>query len=139
MLKLEPGGESCVFINGETFGTFRASWVKQPHHFFEDNTLLKCAQGGEVIEILMETYAGHFYPECKDGGCATGPVLPGAYEDQAVEGERCRLGVCTYGIWNEDAYQLFMDVSTLHKLLEVLDETSLRAAHVADGLEQFTL
>ncbi len=139
VLKLEPGGESCVFINGETFGTFRASWVKQPHHFFEDNTLLKCAQGGEVIEILMETYAGHYYPECKDGGCATGPVLPGAYEDQAVEGERCRLGVCTYGIWNEDAYQLFMDVSTLHKLLEVLDETSLRAAHVADGLEQFTL
>lgn len=29
---------------------------------------------------------------------------------------------------DEDAYQLYMDVDTLGKLLETLDETSLRAA-----------
>jgi len=36
---------------------------------------------GTEYEILMETYAGHYYPESPDGGCATGPVLPGAYQD----------------------------------------------------------
>lgn len=137
VLHLDPGGESCLFVNKEPFGTFRADWVKQPHHYFEDNTLVKEARGGEHFHVLMETYAGHFYPDA--GGCATGPVLPGAFEDCATEGKRRRLGRCTFGIWNEDAYQLFMDVDTLSKLLEVLDESSLRAAHIADALEQFTL
>lgn len=137
VLNLAPGGESCLFVNGEPFGTYRADWVKQPHHYMEDNTLVMQAKGTEHFSILMETYAGHYYPDA--GGCATGPVLPGAYEDPAVDGERRRLGRCTYGIWNEAAYQLFMDVKTLSGLLEVLDESSLRAAHIADVLEQFTL
>lgn len=137
VLNLAPDGESCLFVNGEPFGTYRADWVKQPHHYFEDNTLVREAKGNEHFNILMETYAGHFFPDA--GGCATGPVLPGAYEDPAAEGERRRLGSCTYGIWNEAAYQLFMDVDTLSGLLEVLDESSLRAAHIAEALEQFTL
>lgn len=87
----------------------------------------------------METYAGHYFPEAPSGGCATGPVLPGAYEDTAVEGARRVLGKCTYGIWNEEAYQLYMDVDTLGRLLTTLDETSLRAAKIAKALEQFTL
>ncbi|MDD3279897.1 MAG: glycoside hydrolase family 38 C-terminal domain-containing protein [Lachnospiraceae bacterium] len=139
VLHLDPGGESTLFVNGETFGTYRASWVKEEHHFFEDNTLVEKAKSGEYFEVLMESYAGHYYPECADGGCTTGPVLPGAFTDPAEEGKRCRLGICTYGIWNEDAYQLYMDVRTLSSLLEVLDETSLRTAHVAKALEQFTL
>lgn len=139
VLNLQPDGESTLFVNGKSFGTYRASWVQQPHHFYEDNTLVQCAQGGERFEILMETYAGHYFPECADGGCATGPVLPGAYTDPLEEGARRKLGVCTYGIWNEDAYQLYMDVEVLTKLLEVLSESSLRAAHVAEALEQFTL
>ena len=32
----------------------------------------------------------------------------------------------------------FMDVETLHHLLEVLDEDSLRASKIADALEEFT-
>ena len=88
---------------------------------------------------MMEVYAGHYYPEAPTGGCATGPVLPGSYTDKLEEGKRRTLGRCTYGIWNEDAYQLFMDVDTLGRLLEVLDKTSLRAAKIAKALEQFTL
>lgn len=137
VMKLAPGGESSLFVNGNPFGTFRADWVKEPHHYMVDNVLVRKAAGGEHFEVLMETYAGHYYPNA--GGCSTGPVLPGAYEDPAEEGKRCTLGTCTYGIWNEAAYQLFLDVDTLWRLLEVLDESSLRAAHVADALEQFTL
>lgn len=45
----------------------------------------------------------------------------------------------TYGIWNEDAYQLYMDVDTLYQLVDQLDPESLRADKVAHALEQFTL
>lgn len=139
VMDLKPDGESALFVNGKAFGTYRASWVDEPHHFMEDNVLTFCAEGGEHFEVLMETYAGHFMPEAPTGGCCTGPVLPGAYQDQAIEGARSVLGKGTYGIWNETAYQLYMDVTTLQMLLTTLDETSLRAARIAKALEQFTL
>ena len=72
-------------------------------------------------------------------GCATGPVLEGLYQDPLEEGRRRTLGVCTFGIWDEDAYQLYMDVQTLLGLLEVVDLSSLRAAKIAEALERFTL
>ncbi|WP_408071707.1 alpha-mannosidase [Butyrivibrio sp. JL13D10] len=139
VMELKPGGESTLFVNGKSFGTYRADWVWVPHHYIEDNVLTACAEGGEEYEVLMETYAGHYYPEAPTGGCATGPVLPGAFVDPATEGQRRVLGHCTYGIWNEDAYQLYMDVDTLRQLLETLDQTTLRAAKIAKGLEQFSL
>ena len=105
----------------------------------EDNVLTREAKAGEQFDILMETYAGHYYPEAPTGGCATGPVLPGLYQDPLEEGKRRTLGVCTFGIWDEDAYQLYMDVQTLLGLLEVVDLSSLRAAKIAEALEQFTL
>lgn len=137
VLNLKPNGESTLFVNGQEFGTYRADWVDQPHQFLEDNTIAFLGKAGESYDILMETYAGHYFPDTHE--CAVGPILPGSYQDPLTEGARRTLGVCTYGIWNEDAYQLYMDVDTLDKLLEVLDETSLRAAKVAKALEQFTL
>lgn len=139
VMNLSPDGESALFVNGKAFGTYRASWVREKHHFVEDNVLTSCAKAGEEFSILMETYAGHYFPEAPDGGCVTGPVMPGLYQDTLKEGERRKLGSCTYGIWNEDAYQLYMDVDTLYKLLATLDDTGLRAVKVADALEKFTL
>ena len=83
VMDLKPDGESALFVNGKAFGTYRASWVYEPHHFMEDNVLTFHAEGGERFDVLMETYAGHFMPEAPAGGCCTGPVLPGAYQDQA--------------------------------------------------------
>jgi len=137
VMKLKPGGESALFVNGQDFGTYRADWVSEAHHYYEDNVLTRCAKAGETFDVLMETYAGHYYPDA--GGCATGPVLPGLYKDPLAEGARRTLGKCTYGIWNEDAYQLYMDVMTLGLLLETLDSCTLRAAKVAKALEKFTL
>ena len=139
VMNLKPDGEATLFLNDKAFGTYRASWVNEPHHYIVDNVLSRCAKGDEQFDIMMEVYAGHYYPEAPTGGCATGPVLPGSYTDKLEEGKRRTLGRCTYGIWNEDAYQLFMDVDTLGRLLEVLDKTSLRAAKIAKALEQFTL
>lgn len=139
VLNLEPDGESTLFVNGKSFGTYRASWVSEKHHYVEDNVLTREGKAGERFDILMETYAGHYYPEAPTGGCATGPVLEGLYQDPLKEGRRRTLGVCTFGIWDEDAYQLYMDVQTLLGLLEVVDLSSLRAAKIAEALERFTL
>lgn len=139
VMKLVPGGESTLFVNGKSFGTHRAEWVWVPHHYIEDNALTTCGHEGDRFDILMETYAGHFYPEAPSGGCATGPVLPGSYQDPLTDGARRQLGVCTYGIWDEDAYQLYMDVDTLSRLLGTLDQSSLRASKIAAALEEFSL
>lgn len=139
VLNLNPGGESTLFVNGEEFGTYRADWIAQPHHYMVDNTITRDALPGSRYEICMETYAGHYFPNCETGYCATGPVLPGSYQDPLAEGSRRILGECTYGIWCEDAYQLYMDVETLYRLLEAVDENSLRAAKIAQALKQFTL
>lgn len=138
-LDLKPGGESTLFVNGREFGTYRADWVKEPHHYLADNFLTTSGKAGESFDFCMESYAGHYYAESLEGGCATGPVLPGSYENPLKEGSRRVLGNSTYGIWDEDAYQLYMDVMTLKGLLAVLDENSLRAEKVVAALEKFTL
>lgn len=138
-MDLQTGGESTVFVDGRSFGTRRAEWVHVPHHYIVDNFLTNSGEAGRVYDLLVEAYAGHYFPESPLGGCATGPVLPGDYTDPKAEGERSTLGSMTFGIWNEDAYQLFMDLNTLSLLKEQLSEDSLRLDHVCDALEKATL
>lgn len=141
VMDLNTGGETTLFVDGKSFGTYRAPWVAVPHHYIEDNCLTPCAEAGKTYQLLLEAYAGHYYPESSlfAGSCATGPVLPGAYTDPKVEGQRARLGKMTYGIWNEDAYQLYMDMETLRRLGNQVDEKSLRADKIAEALEKATL
>ena len=140
VMNLAPGGESTLFVNGQAFGTYRADWISDKHHYMVDNYLTRDAKAGERYDILMETYAGHYFASA-GSSCYTGPLLPegNQFKDPLKEGARRTLGTCTYGVWNEDAYQLYMDVDTLYKLLETLDDTSLRASKICDALEQFTL
>lgn len=139
VMDLRPGGEATLFVNGKSFGTKRAEWVNVPHHYIQDNILCESGEAGKNFELLVEAYAGHYFPESELGGCAVGPVLPGKYQDPLEGKERTELGKSTYGIWNEDAYQLWMDVVTLKEVMENLSEGSLRAAKIAKGLKDFTL
>ena len=136
VMDLVPNGESTLFINGKTYGAYRkkADWPPvQPWEYYEDNLLTACAAGGETFEVLMETYAGHFIPG------KTGPVLDeAAIRDTLAEGARVTLGRSTYGVFHEDAYQLFMDVDTLDRLYGYLPENSLRAMQIGKALKQFT-
>ncbi len=138
VLDLNPGYESCVFVNGKEFGTLRNSWVTLRHHYIVDNVISDCARAGEQFEILIETYAGQYYPEAPTLDNATGPVLPGGYQNFVPEGERITLGHSTFGVWNEEAYQLYLDVTTLQYLWKTLDKTSLRAVKIEEALEEFT-
>ena len=131
-MELDLGGEATLFVNGEAFGTRRAEWVSVPHHYICDNILTHCAQpGGGVFHFCLRCTRGHYFPDV--GGCSTGPVLPGTLQDPAAEGCRSRMGRNTFGIWNENAHQLWMDVSTLSMLMDELPEDSLRASQIADG------
>ncbi len=134
VLKLDLSGEATLFINGEEFGTRRAEWVRTRHHFFEDNLLTMCGEAGAVYDLLFEVYAGHDYPSHD-----IGPVMGGEYAPPSYAGERAVVGHSGVGLWNEDAYQLYMDAITLAELLPCLPQESLRAANVADALEKFTL
>lgn len=136
VLDLKPGGESTLFVDGQEFGTYRADWIAKSHHYLVDNTIAINAQPGKSYQIAMETYAGHDFPDC--GSCATGPVLPGSYSFGGNEGSRRQLGTSTFGIWREEAYQLYMDVMTLWNLLKDLDQDDLRASKIAAALKQFT-
>ena len=139
VMNLKTGGETTVFVDGKSFGTYRAEWVHTPHHYIVDNCLAGSGEAGRSYDLLLEAYAGHFFPESVFGGCATGPVLPGAYTDPKTEGERAVLTQLTYGIWNEDAYQLYMDLDTLRQLGDQVDQEGLRADEIAQALEKATL
>ena len=138
-MDLSSAGEMTVFVDGRSFGTYRAGWVDVPHHYIVDNYLTDCGEPGTTYDLMVEAYAGHFYPESPLGGCATGPVLPGSYQDPAVEGKRAKIGNMTFGVWNEDAYQLLMDLETLRMLCEQVDPEGLRADKISGALEKATL
>lgn len=138
-LNLPTGVESAIFLDGQPFGTYRSNWVQIPHHYLVDNYITRDGKEGQTYELYIEAYAGHFIPESPKGGCATGPVMPGSYQDPLTEGERTVVRPCTFGIWNEDAFQLLMDVQVLTQLLNQVDPESLRADKIAAALEQYTL
>lgn len=122
VMDLRTGGETTVFVDGKSFGTYRADWVDVPHHYIVDNCLTPCGEAGRGYDLLLEAYAGHYYPHSEAlGGCCTGPVLPGSYADPKEGKLRAVLGDMTYGVWNEDAYQLYMDLHTLNLLIDQVD------------------
>ncbi len=140
VMDLQTGGETTIFVDGKSFGTYRAGWVEEPHHFMVDNCLALRGEAGRSYDLLMEAYAGHFFPESeKLKRCSTGPVLPGSYQDPLEGGPRTALGRMTFGIWNEEAYQLYLDLQTLYLLMDQTSEESLRADRLAAALEQATL
>ena len=139
VMDIRTGGEATLFVNGQEFGTHRAEWVKEPHHYICDQILTRKAMPGEKFHILLEAYGGHDFPESPFGRCATGPVREGDYEAQDENAPRQCIGQSTWGIWHEEAYQLWLDVCMLRDLLEVTDETSLWAAKIEEALEHFTL
>lgn len=120
------GGESLVFVNG------RAAGARDRQH--TEITLAPAGEPGTAYEILIESYAGHG-PRVAHGG-PTPPdreTVPEPGPTQVVN-----EGI-TFGIWQEEVYQLWVDVETLFQLRENLDENSLRLQEIDAGLRDFTL
>ncbi len=118
---INVGGESTYWIAGRMVG------MKGP-------VLSRSAKAGERYEVLVEAYAGHGPRKC--GG---GPVpidretVPEPGPTQAAVGE------VSFGIWEEDAFQLHFDVETLALLRDNIDPESLRVQEIDAGLRDFSV
>jgi alpha-mannosidase len=125
VLSLNAGGEGLLYVNG---GVWSAR--DQEHDIV---TLSRSARAGERFRLLAEIYAGH-----GPMVCSTGPVPPGRLTVPEPGPAQSTVGECTYGIWQEEVYQLLMDVETLYGLRSTLDVNSLRVSEIDAGLRDFT-
>ena len=116
VMSLDPGGESTLFLNGKPFGTKRADRMDYPHHYIVDQTLTPRAAGGERFSLAAETYGGTPLPA--DPGR---PVFP---EDgvRFIRTGPAVIGHNTFGFWNEEAYQLWLDLTVIRDLHGFLDD-----------------
>ncbi len=119
------GGEQLYYRDGKAIGS-----VDKGHPYV---TLTRCAEAGEQVHLLVESYAGHGARLESLGLCPPErPVIP------PVPDKQCTVGKSVLAVWNEEAYQLLLDVYTLHRLMKVLPEKSLRMQRVAAALDRFT-
>ena len=119
-----PGGETLVHVQGKARGS-----LDREHRYV---LLTRCAKKGESFKLFMESYAGH--GERLEN---IGPLTPESHALAPVPACQCTVQHSCVAIWDEDAYQLWMDVQTLTDLLSILPEKSLRAQKVAQGLYDF--
>lgn len=122
---LDPGGEGRYLVNGRDAGA--VDWGR-PFH-----TLTPAGTPGETFDILMEIYAGH-------GGtpCGNGPVPWGVESVPEPPARQRAVPVYSYGIWQEEVYQAWLDLTTLFELRDHLDPESLRVAEIDAALRDFT-
>ena len=118
-------GEQLVYANGKAIGS-----LDKEHKYV---TLTRCAKPGERFHLLIESYAGH--------GARLenlGPCPPERKAVPEVPKCQCKVKESYAALWHEDAYHLWMDVTTLTHLLQVLPDKSLRAQKVAKALVDYT-
>ncbi|MHC4716812.1 MAG: glycoside hydrolase family 38 N-terminal domain-containing protein, partial [Planctomycetota bacterium] len=116
-----PGVESTVFVDGVAAGGLD-SW----HDHID---LSAAARPGRRVEVLIETYAGH-----GPTPCSRPFVLPGR-ADPDVPSRQLRFGGIRLQLWNEQAYQLWMDAATAGGLSRCVQADSLRQVKLGQGLQ----
>lgn len=126
VLRASVGGESLIYVNGEIAG------ARDREH--PEITLSMSGIPGQKYEIIIESYAGHG-PRLENAP----PVPPGRVLIPEPGPTQLVVGESSFGIWEEDAYQLWVDVDTLYKLRCNLDENSLRVCEIDKALKEFTL
>ncbi len=97
-------------------------------------TLARKAETGWRYQVLMEAYAGHAGTPCH-----TGPTPPDRETVPEPPPTQAVIGHNTFGIWQEDVYQLWLDVETLTALRSSLDADSLRVDTIDAALREMTL
>ncbi len=131
VLNVDTGAESAVFVGGKPAGMAQSGELNT---FIREPILLtRNAEPKEVFDIVIESYAGHG-PRVKN----TGPLPPERKSVPEPGSTQVVMGKTTFGIWEEEFYQLWLDVETLFQLRENLDPKSLRVIKIDEGLKEFT-
>ncbi|MBR6185128.1 MAG: alpha-mannosidase [Clostridia bacterium] len=127
VMELNPGGEATLFVNSKAFGARRADRLDHPHQYAEDLTIAQKAEGGESVSIAMEVYGGTPLPDHPSR-----PVFP----EEGVAFTRSGpavVGKSTFGWWNEEAYQLWLDLTVLRDVHAYLDPNDGFREALEDG------
>ncbi|HAU38668.1 MAG TPA: alpha-mannosidase [Phycisphaerales bacterium] len=117
--------EAVTFANGEM--------IESRRNTFPHQTLTHKAKAGETFDLLIEAYAWHGPTPCH-----AGPLPPGTRSVPEAAPAQQTLGDSTFGVWEEEIFQLYMDVETLWQIRESHDADSLRTAEIDKGLMDFT-
>jgi len=117
--------EALVWANGAMIESHRGVWGYE--------TLTREATAGETFDLLVEAAACYGYNPCH-----TGPTPPNRSPMRLRPPMQQLVGECSFGVWNEVAYQLHIDVETLVSLRDALEADSLRVAEIDKALKQFT-
>jgi len=117
-----PEIESIIFVNGVAAGGL--------DQFHDHIDLSAVAAAGKEVEVLIETYAGHG----PTPGHATF-LLPGQQPAEVVP-PQLTFGGLRLELWNEAAYQLWMDGLTLRGLGRCVQADSLRQVKLHKGLRE---
>ncbi len=126
LLRAKIGWESAVYVNGENAGA-----IDYGHRGV---TLAMHGVPGTRYDIMLEAYAGHG-PVTWGGG----PVPPDRETMPEPPPQQATVGEVTFGLWEEDCYQLWIEVQMLSQMSELLDPESLRVAEIRQALRDFTL
>jgi len=124
-LECDPTYEGIVFVNGLVAGA--------TDHGRRHVTLSHKGKPGEKFRVLIEGYAGH-----GEIACWKGPIPHGRAPLAETPATQKTIGPISYGCWNEDIYQLWLDVDTLLHLRDLLHADSLRLQEVDLALREFT-
>jgi len=125
VMRIDVGAESVIFVNDSLTGASDA------HH--TEVTASMHGIPGERYEVVVEGYAGHG-PRVHDAG----PTPPGRVTVPEPDATQATVGYSSFGVWQEDAYQLWIDVETLYHVRNSIDQDSLRVAEIDQGLREFT-
>ncbi len=118
--------ELAILANGKHIESHRETWG------FE--TLTCYAVPGEKFDLIIQAYAGHGPTPAE-----LGPVPPSRSVLSEPAETQQTIGESSYGIWNEDAYQLYIDIEIMVRIRDSLDANSLRVAMIDKALRDFTL
>lgn len=118
-------GEGLVYVNGQIAGS--QDWAHG------EITLARSAKPGTRYQVVAEYYAGHGDRECHGG-----PVSDMRVSVKEAAPRQCRVGESTIGVWEEDVYQLCMDIDVLRGIRDHIDPDSLRVSRIDEALKQMT-
>lgn len=118
-------GESLVYVNGRLAGGV--------NHGHATVLLSERAVPGETFEFLVETYAGH-----GPTPTASPPGLPNESANQSAQQPYQVFSEACVVVFDEESYQLYMDMMTLYDAIALLDENSLRRHRIENALLEAT-
>ncbi len=125
-LRLDVGAEAAVYVNDDYAGAV------DEHH--KDLLITDSGEPGTKYRVMLEAYAGHG-PRV----AMVGPTPPDRETVPEPGPTQCVVGHSRFGVWQETAYQLWIDVETLWDIRENIDPESLRVMEIDRGLKNFTL